>query len=236
MTETLARVLDRAPLPLMKNLLTSLSLAATFSFSACAVEVLLHEASTTRLDFTLLDLETPGMAAASGPEGGVLVAPATTGGFTVLVGWSGLGAEPDLFNLLPPYTPAEVSGFEGTEIREVPGGLRCVYGEPLTVPDSDGDGVPDDQDQCPDSVVTPTVWVGRCDSGVPNRTDEYGCTLADKVNAALARAAAGARNHGRFVSAMVRHLQPLVVAGEITAQEYGALMSCVARTGTKSPH
>lgn len=234
MTETLARVLAPRPLLSMKNPLTSLSLAAMFSFSACAVEVLLHEASSTRLDFTLVDLETPGMATAYGSEGGVLVFPAATGGFTVLVGWSGLGEEVDQFDLLPPYTPAGVSGFEGTEILEVPGGLRFVYGEPLTEPDSDGDGVPDDEDQCPDSVVTPTVWVDRCDSGVPNRTDEFGCTLADKVNAALARAAAGARNHGRFVSAMARYLKPLVAAGEITAQEYGALMSCVARTGTKS--
>lgn len=67
--------------------------------------------------------------------------------------------------------------------------------------DADGDGIADDSDRCPDSIVTPSVIVGTCDSNAPNDVDADGCTLADKVQACLA----GARNHGQFVSC-VAHL------------------------------
>ncbi|MHC4305970.1 MAG: hypothetical protein ACYSW2_16045, partial [Planctomycetota bacterium] len=46
-------------------------------------------------------------------------------------------------------------------------------------PDSDGDGIPDDEDACPDSILTPTIVINGCDSGVTNVLFEDGCTMSD---------------------------------------------------------
>jgi hypothetical protein len=120
-----------------------------------------------------------------------------------------------------------VIDFSGSQVLEVPGGLRFVYGEAIGASDTDGDGVSDDLDACPDSITTATVWVGSCDTGVSNPTDGEGCTLADKVSVALAAAASNARNHGKFVSAMARSLKQLVAAGTIGSAEHAAIMACV---------
>ena len=52
--------------------------------------------------------------------------------------------------------------------------------------DSDGDGVLDDQDACPNSAPSPTVVINGCDSGVENKLLDDGCTIADLVQGALA--------------------------------------------------
>ncbi len=70
-----------------------------------------------------------------------------------------------------------------------------------SVGDSDGDGVPDGDDACPDSDTSPTVVIDGCDSLAPNVVDASGCTLSDKVSACPTNA----RNHGDFVSC-VAHL------------------------------
>jgi hypothetical protein len=95
--------------------------------------------------------------------------------------------------------------------------------------DSDHDGVSDCNDHCPDSVITPTVLVGECDSGVPNTIDENGCSLADKLglSEALAGAAAGAKNHGLFVKAMGAYLTLQVTTGVIDWEQRAAIMTCV---------
>lgn len=68
-----------------------------------------------------------------------------------------------------------------------------------SVPDADNDGVPDTSDSCPSSILTPTVVIDGCDSGVANTVGPDGCTLADKI----ASCAAAARNHGDYVSCVV---------------------------------
>jgi len=51
------------------------------------------------------------------------------------------------------------------------------------VVDTDGDGVPDDEDAVPDSIMTPTVVVLGVNSRVENRVDDSGTTLADRYAA-----------------------------------------------------
>ena len=48
-----------------------------------------------------------------------------------------------------------------------------------TVTDSDGDGVDDEFDTMPNSNMDPTIILAGGDSGVPNRVDENGTSLAD---------------------------------------------------------
>jgi hypothetical protein len=91
--------------------------------------------------------------------------------------------------------------------------------------DADGDGVSDAQDNCPDSIVTPTVVIGGCDSGVPNTIFPNGCTIADRIQ----QCGVGAQNHGQFVSCVAHFTNELRQAGVITGQQRGAVRSCAAQ-------
>ncbi len=97
---------------------------------------------------------------------------------------------------------------------------------PVSVTDSDGDGVPDDEDQCPASDLSETVVIGGCDSGVTNASldEPAGCTVTDLID----REAASARNHGQFVSAVARLLNRLRQAGVISGTDREAIQSCAA--------
>lgn len=97
-------------------------------------------------------------------------------------------------------------------------------------PDSDGDGLPDDVDGCPNSDIGSTVTIAGCDSGVSNRLFETGCTLADLVNDLVSECATGAKNHGKFVSCVSKGLNDLKKAGLISGSEKGALTSCAAQS------
>lgn len=89
-------------------------------------------------------------------------------------------------------------------------------------PDADLDGVPDTQDQCLGSDLSPTVVIGGCDSGVPNTLLSDGCTISDLVQ----QIAAGAANHGGFVSGVAHLTNDLKKSGIITGAQKGAIQSC----------
>jgi hypothetical protein len=97
---------------------------------------------------------------------------------------------------------------------------------PLVV-DTDEDGVPDNLDDCSSSITTASIFIGDYDTEVSNPIDENGCTLADKISSALIAAATGAKNHGKFVSAMAHYLNGLVESGLITLEEHEAIMAGV---------
>ena len=103
---------------------------------------------------------------------------------------------------------------------------------PVTVPtgvaepgDLDGDGIIDDEDQCPISDLRATVIIQDCDSGVANSLSPTGCTLSDSI----ADCANGSRNHGEFVSCVAKLTNDLKKAGAITGHEKGKLQSCAAK-------
>ena len=118
-------------------------------------------------------------------------------------------------------------------------------------PDSDGDGFPDDADNCP-NVVNPfqedsdsdgkgdvcdsrpgeydpctvgTVVIDGSDSGVPNYIFADGTTFSDKI----ADCAAHATNHGQFVSCVAHLLNEWRRAGLITEAQRRAIMNCAAQ-------
>ncbi len=95
-------------------------------------------------------------------------------------------------------------------------------GEP---PDTDGDGVPDDMDECPNSDLSPTVVIDGCDSGVPNHLFEDGCTISDLVT----ECADGARNHGAFRRCVSKLGNALKKDGVITPPEKDQILSCASR-------
>ena len=47
--------------------------------------------------------------------------------------------------------------------------------------DTDGDGIPDADDECPNSDLSATVVIDGCNSGVPNTLFSSGCTVSDLI-------------------------------------------------------
>ncbi len=95
-------------------------------------------------------------------------------------------------------------------------------------PDSDGDGVPDEQDQCPNSDTRPTVIIGTCDSGIGNilLSEPAGCTITDEIM----KLAKGANSHGQFVSQVDNFLLELQKAGILEPNEKTAIKDCAAQS------
>jgi hypothetical protein len=91
--------------------------------------------------------------------------------------------------------------------------------------DSDDDGIPDINDTCIDSDLSPTVVIDGCDSGVPNPLSPNGCTIADQI----ADCAADATTHGRFTSCVDALTTKLRRDRLITGRQKDAIDSCAAR-------
>lgn len=113
---------------------------------------------------------------------------------------------------------------------------RIVAGEPGSAaayifrftPDSDGDGVPDAQDECPNSDIRATVIVDGCDSGVGNGllTEPAGCTITDQI----LNLAVTAQSHGQFVSQVDKFLMELQKAEILESNEKNAIKDCAAQS------
>ena len=101
-----------------------------------------------------------------------------------------------------------------------PGSTACTRAS-----DTDGDGVPDSDDDCSDSDLSVTVVLDACDTGVVNTVFPSGCTIADLI----ASCAEVARNHGTFASCVAHLTNDLKQAGTITGRQKGAIESCAAR-------
>ena len=91
--------------------------------------------------------------------------------------------------------------------------------------DTDGDGIEDDLDACPNSDLSPTIVIDGCDSGVDNTLGADGCTLSDLIG----ECAVGVNNHGQFVRCVSHLTNDLKKAGLISGSDKGAIMSCAAQ-------
>jgi hypothetical protein len=92
--------------------------------------------------------------------------------------------------------------------------------------DTDGDGVPDDQDNCPDSDDNATVIIDGCDTGVPNVLLDGGCFIADFI----ASFDENAKNHGQYMKSVAALCNTLKEAGVITGKQQGKIVSCAAKS------
>ena len=90
--------------------------------------------------------------------------------------------------------------------------------------DSDGDGVIDDCDQCPDSSDEETIVIGDCDTGVTNLGGYDGCTMTQQLDVCHETA----RNHGAFVSCVVRTANTWRQEGLISRDDQGRIAECAA--------
>jgi hypothetical protein len=102
---------------------------------------------------------------------------------------------------------------------------------PPPVTDTDGDGVPDDVDECPNTDLSATtVVIDGVDTGISNTSvNAVGCTLADLINEIVDMCAATAKNHGKFVSCVSHETNILKRAKTISGKQKGKIQSIVAR-------
>jgi hypothetical protein len=106
------------------------------------------------------------------------------------------------------------------------GSLPFTFTTQVKELDSDGDGISDDADVCPDSDLALTVIIDGCDSGVDNILFEDGCTIADLIE----ECAQDARNHGGFSSCVSHLANDLKKQGDISDLDEDKLQSCAARS------
>jgi hypothetical protein len=92
--------------------------------------------------------------------------------------------------------------------------------------DDDNDGVADTSDAFPHSDLREAVFVGGCDSGLPNDfTFPDGANQNDQVGVCVANA----RNHGSLVSCVTQLAKEWVALGLIRPSERSSLVVCAAR-------
>jgi hypothetical protein len=123
---------------------------------------------------------------------------------------------------------------------DVSGGVPGPYGdhglffviEDITitpVPDTDGDGILDNVDQCVSSDLRPKVDVNGNETGntsIGNSVNAQGCSLQDLVNAC----AAGAANHGQYVSCITDLANQLLAAGTISKAQRQEMITGAAKS------
>jgi hypothetical protein len=100
------------------------------------------------------------------------------------------------------------------------------YALRITLLDTDRDGVLDNVDHCIPSDLRPWVDTGSGPTSVANYVDADGCSIQDYVNAYQA----GAKNHGRYVSAITHLANELARQGVISARQKAELVSGAARS------
>lgn len=90
--------------------------------------------------------------------------------------------------------------------------------------DSDGDGCNDDVDPHPNSNISAEVMIDGCSTGVDNVFVTQCSTMMDLIT----DCAAGASNHGQFVSCVAALSNEWKHAGLISGREHGKIMRCAA--------
>lgn len=92
--------------------------------------------------------------------------------------------------------------------------------------DSDGDGVTDADDTCPDSDLSATIVIDGCEAGVTNiLLGDDGCTMADRISGC----AEEATTHGGFVACVANLANQWKGDGLISGRDKGSIQRCAAR-------
>jgi hypothetical protein len=92
--------------------------------------------------------------------------------------------------------------------------------------DTDGDGIPDAEENCSESILTETIIIDSCNSGIFNMLFENGCTMSDLIT----QCHVGEKNHGKFVSCVSHLTDEWKSAGYISGADKGAIQSCSAKS------
>lgn len=108
-------------------------------------------------------------------------------------------------------------------------GAALAFDNSLKLADTDGDGLSDGEDECPNSDFSDFVDVGSGPTTIDNDgigVDESGCTIQDRVN----ECADSAKNHGQYVSCIVHLANDLHKAGVITKSQRQEMKTGAAKS------
>ncbi len=130
------------------------------------------------------------------------------------------------------YAVMKNAGSDGVKIASTT--ITVVVGAGGTpCPDDDGDGVPNDIDQCPCSGLGTLVDVNGSQPGtttIVNTLDSAtGCTLQDQVNKIIAQVKAGQDNNGEYQKLIVAWAKDLYDRDLITRKQYQELVVGAAK-------
>lgn len=126
------------------------------------------------------------------------------------------------------------ANLDGSDIEDVITGLnnpRSIALQLYSTVDTDGDGIPDGEDDCPNSDLSPTVVIDGCDSGVDNELFDDGCTISDNIT----ELADSSTSHGSFTSAVSHLTNELKKDGVISGKQKGAIQSCAGQADILKP-
>ena len=114
-------------------------------------------------------------------------------------------------------------------IQAGPASAQVVTCDPTI--DTDCDGVPNTDDQCPNTILGGDLTIGTCTLTGFNDTVSLttGCTLGDSIVQLITDCSDNAKNHGQFVSCVTRHANTLKKAKIITGKQKGKITSCAAQ-------
>jgi len=83
--------------------------------------------------------------------------------------------------------------------------------------DGDGDGVPDDEDECPNTESGAVV-------------DEHGCSIAQLVPCEGPTTGGRWKNHGQYVSIVAENIESFLTQGRITPSQAEAILEAAAQS------
>ena len=88
----------------------------------------------------------------------------------------------------------------------------------FTSNDSDGDGVPNDSDQCPNTSQGSIV-------------DAHGCTINQRCPCEGPESGGTWKNHGQYVSCVAKNVESFLASGLITEDQKDAIVQAAAQSG-----
>lgn len=91
--------------------------------------------------------------------------------------------------------------------------------------DTDDDGTPDCNDECPNSDMSATVVIDGCDTGVGNQILNCCCNISDRIT----ECATGTSEHRQFVRCINSLTKDLKKAGLITGKEKSVIQKCARK-------
>lgn len=153
---------------------------------------------------------------------------------TNLAGPDGILGTTDDNGILQPTSPGVDAGDNTVVASEfdITGGPRIAASAvdmgayELQPDDTDGDGVPDDVDDCPTSDLAGAIVIDGCDTTVANVLFEDGCTMSDLI----LECAEQAYNYGNFVSCVSELANGWKQDGPLRGREKGRIQSCAAQS------
>lgn len=166
-------------------------------------------------DFTDADVALSGTA-------GATTAVVTGGPTTFNIAVSGMTTGGTVSAAIPAGAATDAAGNGNTASTSTDNSVTFGF----DVADDDQDGVPNDEDECPDSDLSATVVIDGCNSGAENDLFTDGCTISDLVTNCLEDSS----TRIRALLCTTRLTKDLRHDGALSVREAIGILACTVRS------